>query len=211
MFEQQEAKTVMFSILNTKRNIMVHTFSKMLPLGTKAPDFTLIDVVSNSPKSLNELKSDIATVIMFICNHCPYVKHYNHQLAALSNEYIAKGISFIGISANDAEAFPDDSPSKLKEQAHNYGFNFPYLYDESQQTAKAYQAACTPDFYVFDNNLHLVYRGQLDNSRPKNNEPVTGKDLRNVLDNLLKGLPVSKTQIPGSGCNIKWKAGVNPF
>ncbi len=190
---------------------MVHTFSKMLPIGTKAPDFTLNDVVSNSKKNLNELKSDIATVIMFICNHCPYVKHYNHQLSVISKEYTAKGISFIGISANDAEAFPDDSPSKLKEQALKYGFIFPYLHDENQQTAKAYQAACTPDFYVFDNNLHLVYRGQLDSSRPKNNEPVTGNDLRNVLDRLLKGLPVSKTQTPSSGCNIKWKAGVSPF
>lgn len=190
---------------------MVLTFSKMLPLGTKAPDFSLIDVVSNKTKSLDELKSSIATIIMFICNHCPYVKHYNYELEDISREYTTKGLSFIGISSNDALSFPDDSPAKLKEQALKYEFEFPYLYDQSQQTAKAYKAACTPDFYVFDSSMQLVYRGQLDSSRPKNNEPVTGIDLRNVLDNLLDGLTVNKTQTPSSGCNIKWRAGVYPF
>jgi thiol-disulfide isomerase/thioredoxin len=190
---------------------MVHTFSKMLQLGTTAPNFTLSEVVSGEIKSLDQLKSDKATVLMFISNHCPYVKHYNSELARISSDYIPKGISFIAISSNDTDAFPDDSPAKLKEQALTFGFKFPYLFDQTQQVAKVYQAACTPDFFVFDGNMKLIYRGQLDSSRPKNNEPVTGNDLRNVLEAILKGLPVAETQTPSSGCNIKWKAGVSPF
>jgi peroxiredoxin len=190
---------------------MVHTFSTMLPLGTKAPEFKLRDVVSGAWFSLNDLQSDKATVFIFMCNHCPYVKHYNEEIAALSHEYQQKGIVFAGISANDAAAFPDDAPEKLKEQAQSFGFDFPYLYDETQQVAKAYKAACTPDFFVFDKELKLVYRGQLDDSRPKNELPVSGKDLRQALDAILKGQPTASEQFPASGCNIKWKAGVSPF
>lgn len=190
---------------------MVHTFSTMLPLGSKAPDFELTDVISGTPKKLTHLKSETATVIMFICNHCPYVKHYNVALSKLSEKYLQKGISFIGISANDGEVFLDDSPEKLKEQAEKFGFKFPYFYDETQLVAKAYKAACTPDFFVFDSDLKLVYRGQLDDSRPKNNIPVTGKDLRAALEAIIKGHPVNSKQLPSSGCNIKWKAGVSPF
>jgi thiol-disulfide isomerase/thioredoxin len=183
----------------------------MLPLGTTAPYFYLYEVKTGRTMGLSELKSDVATVLMFICNHCPYVKHYNEELANISNEYIAKGVSFVAISSNDAAAFPEDAPEQLKEQAEKFGFAFPYLFDETQMVAKAYKAACTPDFFVFDKNLKLVYRGQLDGSRPKNTEPVTGIDLRNALDSLLAGQPLGETQIPSSGCNIKWKAGVSPF
>ena len=190
---------------------MVHTFSSMLPLGSKAPDFQLTDVISGTQKTLAQLKSDMATVILFICNHCPYVKHYNEELSKLSSEYMTKGVSFIAISANDAEAFPDDAPEKLKEQAAKFGFEFPYLYDETQQVAKAYKAACTPDFFIFDSELKLVYRGQLDDSRPKNDIPVSGKDLRDALEAIIKGHSVNSKQLPSSGCNIKWKAGVSPF
>lgn len=190
---------------------MVHTFSTMMPLGTEASDFKLRDVVSGNWYSLKDLRSDKATVFIFMCNHCPYVKHYNEEIAALSQEYQQKGIVFAGISANDAEAFPDDSPEKLKEQAQNFGFDFPYLYDETQQVAKAYKAACTPDFFVFDKEMKLAYRGQLDDSRPKNKLPVTGKDLREALDAILKGQATASEQFPASGCNIKWKAGVSPF
>lgn len=190
---------------------MVHTFSNMLPLGVKAPDFKLKDVVSGKEMSLNELKSEQATVIMFICNHCPYVKHYNEELAKISNDYMQKGVSFIGISSNDSDAFPNDAPENLKHQAETFGFKFPYLYDTSQMVAKAYKAACTPDFFIFNKELKMVYRGQLDGSRPKNDEPVTGKDVRAALDSILKGQPIASNQLPSSGCNIKWKAGVSPF
>lgn len=190
---------------------MVHTFSRMFPLGAKAPDFVLPDVSTGTKVSLKELHSKIGTVIMFICNHCPYVKHYNREIARLSSEYTKKGISFVAISSNDAGSFPDDSPEMLKKQAESYGFEFPYLYDESQMVAKAYLAACTPDFFVFNHNLECVYRGQLDDSRPKNDLPVTGKDLRLALDALLADRPVGKEQIPSSGCNIKWRPGVSPF
>lgn len=190
---------------------MVHTFSIQLPMGIKAPDFELIDVVSGEIKTLANLKSDVATVIMFICNHCPYVKHINAGIAKLANDYLPKGISFIAISANDADAFPDDGPEFLNEQALKYNFRFPYLFDSTQAVAKAYRAACTPDFYVFDQQLELVYHGQMDSSKPKNNEPNDGKDLRDVLEKIIKGQPLSNEQLPSSGCNIKWKAGVNPF
>lgn len=190
---------------------MVHTFSTMLPLGSVAPGFELIDVISGTKKTLAQIQSDKATVIMFICAHCPYVKHYNHEIAKLGNDYREKGVSIVAISSNDAASFPDDAPDKLREQAKTFNFNFPYLYDETQQIAKAYKAACTPDFFVFNNELKLVYRGQMDDSSPKNNIPVTGKDLRHAIDSILKGHPVSSHQLPSSGCNIKWKAGVNPF
>lgn len=184
---------------------MALTESKMLHLGTEAPDFTLIDTVSGKQKSLAELKSSVATVVMFICNHCPFVKHVQHELVKLANDYQAKGINFIAISSNDVEHYPDDAPAKMSQVAEQLHYPFPYLYDESQAVAKAYQAACTPDFYIFDKTLKLVYRGQLDDSRPGNNIPVTGKDIRAALDNILAGKPLSEEQKPSIGCNIKWK------
>lgn len=184
---------------------MARTESNMFPLGNPAPSFTLPDVVSGKTVSLDELKSEIATVIMFICNHCPFVKHVQTQLVQLANDYQAKGISFIAISSNDAEAYPDDSPEKMKEVAEQLGYPFPYLYDETQEVAKAYQAACTPDFYIFDRELKCVYRGQLDDSRPGNGIPVTGESIRSALESLLHNQPVTVVQKPSLGCNIKWK------
>ena len=177
----------------------------MMPLGTKAPDFNLLDTTSGIKKSLSELKSDTATVIMFICNHCPFVKHIRKGIINLANDYIPKGINFIGISANDASEYPEDSPDKMKTIAQEFGYPFPYLYDESQETAKAYDAACTPDFYIFDNDLNCVYRGQFDASRPGNDVPITGKDIRSALDDILSGKAISVQQRPSLGCNIKWK------
>jgi len=184
---------------------MAATPSNMIPLGTLAPDFTLEDVISGNKKSLSELKSNIATVIMFICNHCPYVIHINHKLVDIANEYIAKGISFAAINSNDVVNYPEDSPEKMSMTASKLGYPFPYLFDETQEVAKAYKAACTPDIFVFDKDLKLVYRGQFDNSRPGNNEPVTGDDLAKTLDLIIKGNPVADAQIPSIGCNIKWK------
>ncbi len=184
---------------------MVATPSTMLPLGTAAPDFNLPDTVSGQIKNLEELQSTQATVIMFICNHCPFVKHVNDQLVKLANDYQSQGVSFIAISSNDVENYPEDHPDKMKEYALALGYPFPYLYDETQDVAKAYKAACTPDFYIFDGDLKLVYRGQLDASRPKSDIPVTGSDIRSALDNMLAGKPVSADQKPSLGCNIKWK------
>ncbi|MES2142070.1 MAG: thioredoxin family protein [Pseudomonadota bacterium] len=180
---------------------MALTPSTMLPLGTKAPDFELLDTGSCKLRNLQRLKSSKATVIMFICNHCPYVKHVQKQLIALAKDYQPKDIAFIAISANDAENYPEDGPKEMAK--HTYPF--PYLYDENQSTAKAYQAACTPDFYIFDKDLLCVYRGQLDDSRPGNQVPVTGKALRDALDNLLTDTPIDPDQKPSIGCNIKWK------
>ncbi len=184
---------------------MALTPSNMLPLGTKAPDFELPDSVSGTTKSLQELASPQGTVIMFICNHCPFVKHVNTGLAQLAADYQAKGITFVAISANDVDNYPADGPQYMKELAITEGFTFPYLYDETQEVARAYHAACTPDFYLFDAELSLVYRGQFDGSRPGNDIPVTGKDLRQALDQILKGQSVTEDQIPSIGCNIKWK------
>ena len=184
---------------------MTLTPSRMMPLGTKAPDFTLKDVLSGKMLSLSQLKSDKATVIMFICNHCPFVKHIRKELINVANQYILKGISFIAINANDAEAYPEDSPENMKKVGEELKFPFPYLYDETQEVAKAYDAACTPDFFVFDRDLKCVYRGQFDDSRPGNQVSVTGKDLGFSLDCILKGEPVPQEQKPSVGCNIKWK------
>ncbi len=184
---------------------MVLTPSNMLPLGTKAPDFKLWDVIGDKDLSLHELKSDIATVVMFICNHCPYVKHVQKGLVELANDYIPKGISFIAICSNDIENYPDDSPENMKAVAKRLGYPFPYLFDESQKIARAYHATCTPDFYIFDEELRCVYRGQMDDSRPGNEKPVTGRDIRDALDNILSGKPVTEEQYPSIGCNIKWK------
>ena len=184
---------------------MAETLSKMNPLGFIAPGFRLLDVTTGKTRSLNEFKSDKATVVMFICNHCPFVKHVNNQLVALANDYIPQGVSFIAISSNDAALYPEDSPEKMKEYAVRLKYPFPYLYDETQDVAKEYEAACTPDFYIFDSSMKCVYRGQLDDSRPSNNKPVTGKDIREALDALIQGRTVSDDQKPSIGCNIKWK------
>jgi thiol-disulfide isomerase/thioredoxin len=175
---------------------MVRTASTMLPLGTPAPK---LDSFQGKP-----------TVVMFLCNHCPYVKHVAPELAKLSKEYMAKGIAFLGISSNDASAYPDDAPEKMGEEAARQGYSFPYLYDADQSIARAYRAACTPDIFVFDHDHHLVYRGQLDDSRPKNSLPLTGRDLRDALDAVLAGQPVSADQKPSIGCNIKWREGAEP-
>lgn len=177
----------------------------MIDLETKAPDFKLLDTVTGKPYDLKETKNSKATVIMFICNHCPYVKHVILELVKLAKDYQSKGIAFIAINANDAIAYPEDAPKKMTQLAKQLGFSFPYLYDETQSIAKAYQAACTPDFFIFNKNLLCVYRGQLDGSRPGNKIPVTGKDIRSALDNILQGKPVSPQQQPSMGCNIKWK------
>lgn len=181
------------------------TPSSMMPLGTKAPAFNLRDVVTENNFSPEHLKKEKGLVVMFICKHCPYVVHVQDELVRIANEYAGKGVGFVAISSNDVERYPDDSPENMKMQAKEVGFNFPYLYDESQETAKAYQAECTPDFFVFDSNLNCVYRGRLDDSTPGNNKPVTGKDMRNALDALVKGQEVPKEQFPSMGCNIKWK------
>jgi peroxiredoxin len=184
---------------------MAETASNMLPLGTKAPDFTLLDVASGRKLSLRDLKSDTATVVMFICNHCPYVIHIQAALVKLAKEFTEKGIAFIGISSNDMEQYPADSPDKMKVVAKRWAFPFPYLYDETQEVAKAYQAACTPDFYVFDGNLKCVYRGRFDGSTPGNDVPVTGEDLREALESILSNKRLMLAQIPSLGCNIKWR------
>lgn len=185
---------------------MALTESTMLELGTTAPDFTLLDTVSDKKLSLKKLKSDKATVIMFICNHCPYVIHVNEELVKLAHEYQKKGVSFIAISSNDVENYPQDGPDKMKEHAAAVGYNFPYLYDETQEVAQAYDAACTPDFYVFDGDLKLVYRGRLDKSRPNSGIPLSGADLRQAIDKTLAGESLSPIQYPSAGCNIKWKS-----
>lgn len=183
---------------------MARTPSNMLPLGTKAPDFELLDTVSDQKLSLNKLKGEKGTVVMFICNHCPFVIHVNPEISKLGREYQSKGINFVAISSNDVENYPQDAPHLMKEKAQEMDYTFPYLYDETQEVAKAYDAACTPDFYLFDGNLKLVYRGQLDDSRPGNGVPLTGSDLRNAMDALLEGSAISADQKPSIGCNIKW-------
>lgn len=184
---------------------MAKTASNMMELGTIAPDFVLPDTLTGQDMALQALKSDLATVIMFICNHCPYVKHVSHELAQLARDYQAKGISFIAISSNDVSKYPDDAPDKMRQTAQEWGLNFPYLYDETQQIAKAYNAACTPDFFIFDGNLSCIYRGQLDDSRPGNDIAVTGSDIRAALNAVLAGKEISPEQKPSIGCNIKWK------
>lgn len=184
---------------------MSFTESKMLSLGTKAPYFEMLDTVSDEILSLNDILGSNGTVIMFLCNHCPYVKHVNPEIVSVANDYIEQGIGFAGINSNDVEKYPDDSPEHMKEVAEDKEYSFPYLFDESQEVAREYDAACTPDFYVFDENLELVYRGRLDGSRPGNDVPLTGKDLRYALDALLAGEPIPEKQYPSGGCNIKWK------
>ncbi len=183
---------------------MANTPSKMLPLGTKAPPFDLLDTVSDKTLSLDLIKGKMGTVIMFICNHCPFVIHVNPEIAKMAKEYQEKGIAFIAISSNDIVNYPQDAPHLMKKKALEADYIFPYLYDETQEVAKAYDAACTPDFYLFDTTLGLVYRGQLDDSRPGNGIPVSGMDLRNALEALLHGNESNPFQKPSIGCNIKW-------
>ena len=184
---------------------MALTPSNMVELGSEAPDFALPDTVSGAMLSLSELKSEKATVVMFICNHCPLVKFIQDALVALGNEYIEKDVSFIAISSNNVETHPDDSPEKMKEVAEQHKYPFPYLYDESQSVARAYDATCTPDFFVYDGDLKLAYRGQLDDARPNSGTEPTGADIRAALDSILSGNPVNGEQKPSVGCNIKWK------
>lgn len=183
---------------------MALTESNMLALGTKAPNFLLQDVTSGIHRSLDDLKSSKATVIMFICNHCPFVIHVNSELVRLANKYKSEGVSFIAISSNNIETHPQDGPSYMKLVAQVLKYPFPYLYDKRQEVAKAYDAACTPDFYVFDGEMKLTYRGRLDASRPGNDVPLTGEDLSKAIDNTLSGTAIEK-QYPSAGCNIKWK------
>ena len=185
---------------------MAQTPSNMLPLGTKAPAFSLPDTVSGKTLSLDALKGGKGTVVMFICNHCPFVKHVNGELVRVAKDYQPKGVAFIAISSNDVESYPEDGPDKMKATAKQLGYPFPYLYDETQDVAKSYQAACTPDLYLFDSNLACVYRGQLDDARPGNSAPVNGRDLRAAMDALLAGKPIDQAQKPSVGCNIKWRA-----
>jgi thiol-disulfide isomerase/thioredoxin len=185
---------------------MAYTESNMLPLGTAAPEFKLPDTVSGKTLALKDITGDKATVIIFSCNHCPYVIHVNPEIVRVANDYLPKGVGFVAISANDVEKYPADAPDKMKVLAQTVGYPFPYLYDETQEVARAYDAACTPDFYVFDKEMRLAYRGRLDDSRPNSGTPLTGRDLRAALDAVLAGdQPVAK-QYPSAGCNIKWKS-----
>ncbi|MEA5534382.1 thioredoxin family protein [Crocosphaera sp. XPORK-15E] len=189
---------------------MVRTLSTMLPLGTKAPDFALVDAVSEKTISLDTFGDKKALLVMFICVHCPFVKHIQEELAKLGNDYVEQGLGIVAISTNDIIKYPDDSPENMKLMAETLGFNFPFCHDESQEIAKAYTAACTPDFFLFDRNKILVYRGQLDDSRPGNALPVTGKDLRAAIEGVLGDKSLDSEQKPSIGCNIKWKPGNEP-
>ncbi|MAY22753.1 MAG: thioredoxin family protein [Flavobacteriaceae bacterium] len=184
---------------------MARTPSNMLPLGTKAPNFKLLDTVSKEFFSLDQLKGEKGTVVMFICNHCPFVKHVNEELVRICNDYRVTGFGFVAISSNDVEKYPEDGPVEMYRTAQKHKYPFPYLFDDTQAVAKAYDAACTPDFYLFDADLKLVYRGQLDNSRPGNGIPLNGRDLREAMDNILNNHPQREDQKPSIGCNIKWR------
>lgn len=184
---------------------MARTESNEFNVGKKAPDFNLINTVDDKQYALNDLKGEKGTLIMFICNHCPFVIHVNEELVKMANQYQNKGIQFIAISSNDVVNYPQDAPHLMKKLAHDLAYPFPYLYDETQNVAKAYDAACTPDFYLFDSDLKSVYHGQLDDSRPENGRPVTGKDMRKAMDNLLQHKPALENQKPSIGCGIKWK------
>jgi peroxiredoxin len=188
---------------------MVRTASTMLPLGVAAPDFSLPDT-GGKLVSLSDFTDAPALLVVFMCNHCPYVKHVAAGLAELAADYQRRGVAVVGINSNDAAAFPDDTPAKMIEEVKARGYTFPYLFDEKQAVAQAYQAACTPDFYVFDRQRKLVYRGQMDSSRPNSDVPVTGEDLRAALDAVLAGQAVPENQRPSLGCNIKWKPGNEP-
>jgi peroxiredoxin len=184
---------------------MSRTESTMLPIGTFAPEFSLPEVTSGRHVSLDDYPDAKAFLVMFICRHCPYVKHVQRELAKIGADYAAKPVAIVAISSNDAVAYPDDRPESLAEMAREQGFCFPFCFDETQEVARSFTAACTPDFFVFDSARKLAYRGQLDDSRPRNDKPVTGRDVRSALDALLEARPVSTHQVPSLGCNIKWK------
>ncbi len=188
---------------------MVATNSTMLPLGTKAPDFRLPDTAGKLV-SVSDFKNAPALLVVFMCNHCPFVKHIRSGLAQLARDFLPHGVVIAGINSNDAVNYPADSPAKMAEEVKSAGYIFPYLYDESQEVAKAYRAACTPDIYLFDQDQLLVYRGQFDDSRPGNGIPVSGKDVRTALESVLAGKPPPASQKPAIGCNIKWKPGNEP-
>lgn len=189
---------------------MVLTASTMLGLGTEAPNFQLPDVTTGETVSLDDFSGNKALLVMFICKHCPYVVHVQEELARLGNEYQARDVGVVAIGSNDVDAYPGDAPGELKNMAREHGFQFPYCFDESQAIAKAYTAACTPDFFLFDQDRRLAYRGQLDDSRPGSDAPVTGEDLRGALDTVLAGDTPDPEQQPSLGCNIKWKPGNEP-
>jgi len=189
---------------------MAVTPSTMLPLGTKAPDFRLPDTEGRMVSLPDEVSGAPALLVVFMCNHCPYVKHVRKGFVELVKEHQKKGVTVVGINSNDAESYPDDGPEAMSRDAKEHGYTFPYLYDARQEAAKAYRAACTPDFFLFDGQKRLVYRGQMDASRPGNDIPVTGKDLRGALDAVLSGKPVTGEQRPSLGCNIKWRPGNEP-
>lgn len=189
---------------------MVRTASTMLPLGTHAPEFELSDVVSRKAFTLASFKDKDALLVMFVCRHCPYVQHIKSELARLGKDFENSALGMVAISANDPNSHPDDSPERLKEMAEDLDFRFPLLFDEDQVVARDYAAACTPDFFLFDKRRQLVYRGQLDDSRPGNGKPVTGQDLRRAIDAVLRGDPVDANQKASLGCNIKWKPGNEP-
>jgi peroxiredoxin len=184
---------------------MAQTPSNMLPLGTKAPDFLLAATNSNDTYSFNQCKGNKGTLVIFMCNHCPFVLHVIEEIVMIANDYRVQGIGVVAISSNDIEKYPQDAPDKMADFALNYKVDFPYLYDATQEIAKAYDAACTPDFYLFDNQDKLVYRGQLDDSRPANAIPVSGSDLRNAIDAVIYNRKIVEPQKPSIGCNIKWK------
>jgi len=184
---------------------MARTPSNMLPLGTKAPNFTLLDTKTGEHFSFSQLRGEKGTVVMFICNHCPFVLHVNEEIVRVANDYTVTGFGFIAISSNDVNKYPQDGPEEMYKTAEKNNYPFPYLYDETQEVAKSYDAACTPDLFLFDASDQLVYRGQLDNSRPGNGIPVNGRDLREALDNILSNNPQRKDQKPSIGCNIKWR------
>lgn len=188
---------------------MARTFSTMLELGTTAPQFSLPDTTGKLV-SRDDFKNTKGLLVIFMCNHCPYVIHLRQALAAFALEYRAKGLAVVGINSNDASNYPDDTPEKMVVEAERAGYTFPYLYDETQEVAKSYHAACTPDLFLFDNELKLIYRGQFDDSRPKNDVPITGRDLRTAVDALLTHQPIPSEQKPSMGCNIKWKQGNEP-
>lgn len=189
---------------------MVETASQMLPLGTKAPAFSLTDAVSGRRYNLDDFEGDRALVVMFICNHCPFVRHVQAEIGRFAEDYRGRGVGIVAINANSIDTHPQDGPENMKALAEEKGWGFPFLFDETQETAKAYRAACTPDFFVFNEDRRLAYRGQLDGSRPGNNVPVDGKDLRAAVDAVLEGDEISQDQKPSIGCNIKWEPGNEP-
>lgn len=196
---------IMFYFVNLQKKYMARTPSTMLALGTVAPKFTLWDTVTERHKSFDDVKGEKGTLIFFICNHCPFVHHVIEEIVRISNDYRVQGLGFVAISSNDVSQYPEDAPELMTEFAYKHRFNFPYLYDETQEVAKSYDAACTPDFYLFNANNRLAYRGQLDDSRPNNGVVVSGSDLRNAIDGLLYNRRINELQKPSLGCNIKWK------